>query len=128
MVQNTPFPSSDTETRSNTRIWHITWASISLYTIYSGRILVYSAYLFVKLAIRVILGAFLFAQYVETPLFKSSEGLFKWGGVRSVQNIKIRKNPLLPGLVRLLSSSLFPLLRPAQKQVLERYDLNIQII
>ena len=38
-----------------------------------------------------------------------------------------RKNPLFAGLV-LLSSSLFALLSPAQKQVLEKYDLNIQII
>lgn len=88
----TPFPSSDTETQSNTRICHITCANISFYTIYSSRIRVYSAYLFVKLAIRVILCVFLFAQYVKTTLFRSSEGLFKWGGVRNVQNFKDRLN------------------------------------
>ena len=38
-----------------------------------------------------------------------------------------RKNPLFAGLV-CLSSSLFALLSPAQKQVLEKYDLNMQII
>lgn len=91
MVQYTPFPSSDTETRSDTRICHITYANISLYTIYSSRIWVYSAHIFLKLAIRVVLGIFLFAQYVETSLFRSSERLFKWG-VRIEQNVKIRLN------------------------------------
>ena len=46
----TPFPSSDTETQSNSRICHITCTNISLYTIYSSRIRVYCAHLFAKLA------------------------------------------------------------------------------
>ena len=37
------------------------------------------------------------------------------------------KNPLFAGLVR-LSSSWSALINPAQKQALQRYDLNIQII
>ena len=37
------------------------------------------------------------------------------------------QNPLFIGLVR-LSSNLLALLSPAQKQVLERYNLNIHII
>ena len=77
-----------------------------------------SAHLFLKLARGVILGVFLFAQYVETHLFTSCEGLFKWRGVRNVQNVKIRKNPLNAGLVRSLIIELVRFtISPAQKQV-----------
>ena len=98
---------------------------------------------------------FLFAQYAKTTLFRSSERLFKRGGVRNDQNVKIRrscqlaneyrgvmrkdhltglssehigrKKTVFAGVVR-LSSSLIALLSPAQKQISEKYDLNIQII
>ena len=78
--------------KRNQTLEYVTWANISLYMIYSSLIRVYSAHLFVKLAIRVILGVFLFAQYVKTALFRSSEGLFNWGRVRNDQNVKIKLN------------------------------------
>ena len=75
MVQCMPFPSSDTETRSqNTRIimyYHLRQHLTSHNILQSSP----SAHLFLKLARGVLLGVFLFAQYVETHLFSSCKGL-----------------------------------------------------
>ena len=76
--KNTPFPSSDTKTQSNTRIdmsHHLRQHLILHDILQPNPSLQRSS--FVKLAIRVILCVFLFAQYVKTTLFRSSEGLFK---------------------------------------------------